>query len=102
MLTLLNSFSVTFHSVRPSDLPNEARAAALATDRFQVIRTLGAGGMATVLEVLDQSTCKRIALKRMHPEPDAKRYRRLLELFERENLSKLTFDAGDVTPILGE
>ncbi len=65
-------------------MPHEIRAAALATDRFQVIRKLGAGGMAVVYEVHDRSTGKQLALKRMHVDEDPKRQRRLLELFERE------------------
>jgi hypothetical protein len=45
---------------------------------------LGSGGMANVYEVLDHSTQKHLALKRLHPTGDALRRRRVLELFERE------------------
>jgi hypothetical protein len=75
---------VTLNSARPITQDLELRAASLATERFQVVRTLGAGGMATVFEVFDRSTGKRLALKRLHANADEKRRRRVLELFERE------------------
>jgi hypothetical protein len=40
--------------------------------------------MATVYEVHDNSTGKNVALKRLNPDADQKRGRRILELFERE------------------
>jgi tetratricopeptide (TPR) repeat protein len=40
--------------------------------------------MATVYEVLDVATDKRVALKRLHVQPDARKRRRTVELFERE------------------
>jgi serine/threonine-protein kinase len=43
--------------------------------------------MATVYEVVDRSTQRHLALKRLHPTPDSKRQRRLLELFEHEFLT---------------
>jgi hypothetical protein len=56
------------------------------------MRVLGSGGMASVYEVIDQSTHKRLALKRLHPTTDPLRKRRVLELFEREfyTLSQIT------------
>src|SRR5262245_43122847 len=71
-------------SGRPASAPIELRLASLATDRFEVIRKLGAGGMATVYEVHDRSTGRRLALKRLNADSDEKRHRRVLELFERE------------------
>jgi len=71
-------------SARPETLSLEIRIASLVTDRYQVVRKLGAGGMATVYEVHDRSTGKNVALKRLNPDADQKRGRRILELFERE------------------
>jgi tRNA A-37 threonylcarbamoyl transferase component Bud32 len=56
----------------------------MVAGRFRVLGTLGAGGMATVYEVLDVSNDKRIALKRLHTQLDARKRRRTIELFERE------------------
>ncbi|HKP61104.1 MAG TPA: protein kinase [Polyangiales bacterium] len=75
---------MTLDSARPNTQDIELRAASLATERFQLVRKLGAGGMATVYEVLDRSTGRRLALKRLHGSEDEKRRRRVLELFERE------------------
>jgi hypothetical protein len=85
-------FSVTSEAPRATALSIEIPLASLATDRFQVIRKLGVGGMATVYEVHDRSTGRRLALKRLHPDEDRKRGRRMLELFEREfyTLSQIT------------
>lgn len=82
----------TNESAQPPTPSPEIRLASLTTDRYQVIRTLGTGGMATVYEVHDRSTGKRLALKRLHPDADLKRGRRILELFEREfyTLSQIT------------
>jgi len=76
----------------PSLKPYSIPSAALVSDRFQVIRPLGSGGMATVYEVVERATGKHFALKRLHPGPDGKRQRRTLELFEREfyTLSQIT------------
>jgi hypothetical protein len=74
----------TNESAQPPTLSPEIRLASLTTDRYQVIRKLGTGGMATVYEVHDRSTGKQLALKRLHPDADQKRGRRILELFERE------------------
>ena len=71
-------------TLETSQYPHSIPSAALTSDRFQVIRALGAGGMATVYEVLDQATGKHVALKRLHADDDRKRQRRVLELFERE------------------
>ncbi|HKU37301.1 MAG TPA: protein kinase, partial [Polyangiales bacterium] len=71
-------------SLRPISQNIELRAASLATERYQIVRKLGAGGMATVYEVLDRSTGRRVAQKRLHASDDEKRRRRVLELFERE------------------
>jgi Protein kinase domain/AAA ATPase domain len=49
-----------------------------------VTRVLGTGGMATVFEVFDTATERRLALKRLHALPDAARRQRTIELFERE------------------
>lgn len=71
-------------SARPQPHTLEIRPESLATDRYHVVRKLGAGGMATVYEVLDRSTSKKLALKRLNADADQKRHRRILELFERE------------------
>lgn len=52
--------------------------------RFHVVGELGVGGMATVYEVHDHSTGRRLALKRLHEQRDAARRQRTVELFERE------------------
>jgi hypothetical protein len=56
----------------------------LVANRFQIEGALGAGGMATVYQVLDLSTGRRLALKRLHVQADARKRRRTIELFERE------------------
>jgi tetratricopeptide (TPR) repeat protein len=43
----------------------EPVAGARIADRYEVVRTLGTGGMATVYEVLDLSSCERLALKQL-------------------------------------
>jgi tetratricopeptide (TPR) repeat protein len=45
---------------------------------------IGQGGMATVYEVVDQHSGRRLALKRLHRLEDPRRQRRGLQLFERE------------------
>jgi len=52
--------------------------------RYEVIRPLGRGGMALVYEVIDRSTERRIALKRLILHADDKKRLRTTELFERE------------------
>jgi len=53
--------------------------------RFQIQRTLGRGGMATVYEAIDAATGRRVALKRLLPGPtDERRRHELVQLFERE------------------
>ncbi len=52
----------------------------LAGGRYRIERTLGAGGMGAVYQVLDESTGQRLALKRLHPNCTTKH----AELFERE------------------
>ena len=52
----------------------------LAGGRYRIERLLGAGGMGTVYEVLDESTGERLALKRLRPECTTMH----AELFERE------------------
>jgi tRNA A-37 threonylcarbamoyl transferase component Bud32 len=52
----------------------------LAGDRYRIERTLGAGGMGAVYQVLDESTGQRLALKRLHAAGSTKH----AELFERE------------------
>jgi hypothetical protein len=83
------------HSKRP--LPESIAG------RYRVIRALGAGGMATVYEVLDTATERRLALKRLHEQGDVAKRQRTVELFEREfhTLSQLahprvveTYDYG--------
>jgi hypothetical protein len=71
------------HSI-PTETAYEARNSARATARFEVLRTLGAGGMGSVSEVRDSSSGKHFALKRLHHDSDEKRSQRALELFERE------------------
>jgi hypothetical protein len=56
----------------------------LIAGRYRVVRALGAGGMATVYEVLDTATERRLALKRLHEQGDAAKRQRTVELFERE------------------
>ncbi len=67
-------------------LPESYKASdsAMATARFEVLRTIGAGGMGSVFEVRDGSSGKRLALKRLHAHVDDKRRRHMLDLFERE------------------
>jgi hypothetical protein len=52
--------------------------------RFRILRQLGAGGMATVYEVLDLAAERRLALKRLHTLSDVRKRRSTIELFERE------------------
>jgi serine/threonine protein kinase len=40
--------------------------------------------MATVYEVSEATTARRLALKRLHPLEDARKHRRAVQLFERE------------------
>ena len=56
----------------------------LVGGRFRIERSVGRGGMATVYEVHDVATERRLALKRLHALEDAKKRRRSTQLFERE------------------
>ncbi|HET8939836.1 MAG TPA: hypothetical protein VFN67_40630, partial [Polyangiales bacterium] len=73
-----------------SGLPTDSLR--LTTARFQVVKVLGSGGMATVYEVFDRSTQRHVALKRLHETSEPVRRRRVLNLFEREfyTLSQLS------------
>jgi serine/threonine protein kinase len=46
-----------------------------SSDRFQVVRELGRGGMGRVFEVADDKTGKRLALKRLHAQDSDQIYR---------------------------
>jgi len=56
----------------------------MVAGRYRVERTLGAGGMATVYDVFDTATGRRLALKRLHEQSDLSKRQRTVELFERE------------------
>jgi serine/threonine protein kinase len=53
-------------------------------DRYQVVRVQGKGGMATVYSVIDLTTKKKLALKRMQFQKDEEIKSIQIELFERE------------------
>jgi serine/threonine-protein kinase len=55
-----------------------------ASGRYQLLGTLGGGGMAIVHEVLDRATGRRVAQKRLRPQESEQRMQRTRELFERE------------------
>jgi hypothetical protein len=71
---------VTFQSERSSHAP----PGDLVAGRYRIERSLGAGGMATVYQVLDLATEQRLALKRLRVPSDPRKQRRTIELFERE------------------
>jgi hypothetical protein len=56
----------------------------MVAGRYRVERALGAGGMATVYDVFDTATGRRLALKRLHEQSDLTKRQRTIELFERE------------------
>jgi serine/threonine-protein kinase len=56
----------------------------LVAGRYRIERSVGRGGMATVYEVSEATTSRRLALKRLHPQEDARKHRRSVQLFERE------------------
>ena len=56
----------------------------MVAGRYRVERVLGAGGMATVYDVFDTATGRRLALKRLHELSDLAKRQRTVELFERE------------------
>jgi tetratricopeptide (TPR) repeat protein len=56
----------------------------LVAGRYRIERQVGRGGMATVYEVSEATTARRLALKRLHPLEDARKHRRAVQLFERE------------------
>jgi hypothetical protein len=71
---------VVLHTTGASKAPD----AELVAGRYRIEQPLGSGGMATVYQVLDLSTDRRVALKRLHPQADPRKRRRTRELFERE------------------
>ncbi len=52
--------------------------------RYQVEATLGQGGMAVVYRVVDATTGRKLALKRLLARAEEKKQRQVAELFERE------------------
>ncbi len=57
---------------------------ALIDNRYQVETTLGRGGMAVVYQVLDSTTGRKLALKRLLERADEKKQQTIAALFERE------------------
>jgi serine/threonine protein kinase len=55
------------------------------SSRYEIVRELGRGGMASVYEVADSAQGgEHVALKRLHRQDDPRSQRRNTELFERE------------------
>jgi hypothetical protein len=69
---------------KPASAEGEALPVGLIGGRLRLERSIGRGGMATVHEVMDLGSGRRLALKRLHPIEDPRKRRRSLQLFERE------------------
>lgn len=57
---------------------------AVIGSRYRVLRKLGGGGMAVVLEVFDTSSGRTLALKRPRADPNPTRRKKTEELFALE------------------
>src|SRR5262245_16696002 len=53
---------------QPTDEPQASLRGAVLADRYQVIDTLGIGGMGSVYKVFDRRLTRVVALKTIHPE----------------------------------
>jgi len=72
--TLQGTFSATLQTsarqspIRPTDEAQTLMPGAVIADRYQVIDTLGVGGMGSVYKVFDRRLTRAVALKTIHPE----------------------------------
>ena len=60
--------SVASHSSTPADDPQTPSPGTVLADRYEVVDTLGVGGMGAVYKVFDRRLTRVVALKTIHPE----------------------------------